>query len=144
MIAEVDGPDPDDNLHMPAAAAAAGKVETTVTWNAKDFDCGFTGKQAITIVNPDEYLCALYEKFLNELLATVTRLAAGKRRPPMTAVDVVSTLERAGASPRSPRGCDHVSRERLCCRTTRPRADRRLGAPEASLEAFRQRQQLRS
>ena len=31
LIAEVDGPDPDDNAHM--AAAVSGQVETLVTWN---------------------------------------------------------------------------------------------------------------
>jgi predicted nucleic acid-binding protein len=31
LIAEVEGPDPDDNVHM--AAAVAGQVETLVTWD---------------------------------------------------------------------------------------------------------------
>jgi predicted nucleic acid-binding protein len=101
LIAEVDGPDPDDNLHM--AAAVAGQVESLITWNGKDFDCGFIRKHAIRIVDPDEHLCALYEDFPDEVLATVTRLAASKRRPPMAAVDVVSALERAGAGPATAR-----------------------------------------
>jgi hypothetical protein len=78
------------------AAAVAGQVELIITWNDKDFDCEFSRKHAIRIMDPDEYLCALYEEFPDELLATVTRLAASKRRPPMAAVDVVSALERAG------------------------------------------------
>jgi predicted nucleic acid-binding protein len=32
LVAEADGPDPDDNAHM--AAAVAGQVELLVTWNA--------------------------------------------------------------------------------------------------------------
>jgi excisionase family DNA binding protein len=40
LVPETDGPDPDDNAHM--AAAVAGQVESLVTWNGKDFDCGFT------------------------------------------------------------------------------------------------------
>jgi predicted nucleic acid-binding protein len=40
LIAEVDGPDPDDDAHM--AAVVAGQVELLVTWNHKDFDCGFS------------------------------------------------------------------------------------------------------
>jgi len=94
LVAEVDGPDPDDNVHM--AAAVAGQVESLVTWNGKDFDCGFSRKHAIRIVNPDEYLCALNEDFPDELLATVARLAASKRRPPMTPVDVINALDQAG------------------------------------------------
>jgi predicted nucleic acid-binding protein len=34
LIAEVDGPDHDDNTHM--AAAVAGRVEFLVSWNGKD------------------------------------------------------------------------------------------------------------
>jgi hypothetical protein len=43
-----------------------------VTWNNKDFDCGFTRKHAIKIVDPDQYLCAIYEEFPDEVLATIT------------------------------------------------------------------------
>jgi len=50
LIAEVDGPDPDDNAHM--AAAVAGQVELLVTWNRKDFDCGFTRKHVIRSDHP--------------------------------------------------------------------------------------------
>jgi excisionase family DNA binding protein len=96
LVAEADGPDPDDNAHM--AAAVAGEVEWLVTWNAKDFDCGFTRQNAIKIVDPNRYLCALYEDLPNEMLATVTRLAAGKRRPPMTPAELVNALGRAGVN----------------------------------------------
>jgi hypothetical protein len=80
------------------AAAVAGQAESLVTWNIKDFDCGFTRKHAIRIVDPDEYLCALYEEFPDEVLATITRLAASKRRPPMTLVELVNALDRAGVN----------------------------------------------
>jgi predicted nucleic acid-binding protein len=60
LVAQVDGPDPDDNVHM--AAAVAGRAEALVTWNEKDFSCGFMQKQTIRIVNPDEYLRGLYEE----------------------------------------------------------------------------------
>jgi hypothetical protein len=33
----------------------------------------------IKIVDPDQYLCALYEEFSDEVLATITRLVASKR-----------------------------------------------------------------
>jgi hypothetical protein len=94
LIAEVDGPDPDDNAHM--AAAVAGRAESLVTWNVKDFDCGFIRKHAIKIIDPDEYLCALYEDFPGEVFATIVKLAASKRRPPMMPVDLVDALDRAG------------------------------------------------
>jgi excisionase family DNA binding protein len=94
MIPEVDGPDSDDNAHM--AAAVAGQVEVLVTWNAKDFDSAFLRRHAVRVMNPDKYLCALYEEFADELLSTITRIAASKRRPPMGAADVVESLKRAG------------------------------------------------
>jgi excisionase family DNA binding protein len=96
LAAEVDGPDPDDNAHM--AAAVAGQAEALVTWNEKDFNCGFMKKHAVKVVNPDEYLRGLYDEFPAEMLATITRLAAGKRRPPMTPADLVNALQRAGVS----------------------------------------------
>jgi hypothetical protein len=78
------------------AAAVTGQTESLVTWNAKDFDCGFTRKHAINILDPDEYLCALYDEFPDEVLATIAKLAASKRRPPMTPVDLAGALDRAG------------------------------------------------
>jgi predicted nucleic acid-binding protein len=94
LIAEVDGPDPDDNAHM--AAAVAGQAGSLVTWNARDFDCGFIRKHAIKVMDPDEYLCALYDEFPGEVVATIAKLAASKRRPPMTPVDLADALDRAG------------------------------------------------
>jgi hypothetical protein len=49
-------------------------------------------------VDPDQYLCALYEEFRDEVLATITRLAASKRRPPMTPVELVDAIDRAGVT----------------------------------------------
>jgi excisionase family DNA binding protein len=94
LIAKVDGPDPDDNVHM--AAAVAGHVETLVTWNSSDFDCDFMKNHSVTVLDPDVYLCSLYREFPGEILETITRLAASKRRPPMTPSDIVDALDAAG------------------------------------------------
>jgi excisionase family DNA binding protein len=94
LVPEVDGPDPDDNVHM--AAAVAGRVEAIVTWNEKDFSCDFIKNHAVAMVNPDAYLCALYGEFPQEVLGTIKRIAAGKRRPPMTPSVIVDALDRAG------------------------------------------------
>ena len=51
LVAEVDGPAPDDIVHI--AAAVAGQVESLVTWNVKDFDCEFTAQY---VRPPIEYL----------------------------------------------------------------------------------------
>lgn len=94
LLAEVDGQDPDDNVHM--AAAVAARVETLITWNGKDFACDFMKRHAVAVASPDSYLCSLYGEFPDEVLATVRRVAAGKRHPPMTPADIVDALERAG------------------------------------------------
>jgi hypothetical protein len=75
-----------------------GKPNCWLRGNGKDFDCEFTRKQAITVVDPDDYLCSLYEEFPDEVLATITRPAASKRRPPMTPDELVNALDRAGVS----------------------------------------------
>jgi excisionase family DNA binding protein len=94
LVPEADGPDPDDNVHM--AAAVAGQVEAIVTWNEKDFACDFLKNHAVSVVNPDTYLCSLFEESPQAVLATITRIAAGKQRPPMTPTVIVDALDRAG------------------------------------------------
>jgi excisionase family DNA binding protein len=96
LLAHVDGPDPGDNVHM--AAEVAAQVEALVTWNEKDFSCGLLKNNAVRVVTPDDYLCALYEEFPDEILGAITRLAAGKRRPPMMPADIIDALDRAGVA----------------------------------------------
>ncbi len=50
----------------------------------------------VTVVNPDVYLCSLYTEFPAEVLETITRLAASKRRPPMTPSGIIDALDAAG------------------------------------------------
>jgi excisionase family DNA binding protein len=96
IVAKVDGPDPDDNVHM--AAAVAGQVQALVTWNEKDFNCDFMKNHAVMVVDPDTYLCTLFEEFPVEVVGTITRIAAGKRRPLLAPSDIVNALDRAGVS----------------------------------------------
>jgi hypothetical protein len=71
------------------AAAVSGQVETLVT-------CNFMKHHAVAVVDPDVYLCSLYQEFPTEVLATMTRVAAGKRRSSLTSGDIVDALHRAG------------------------------------------------
>jgi hypothetical protein len=75
--------------------SVAGQGESLVTWNARDFDCEFIRKHAITIMGPDAYLCALCEEFPDETHRQ-------QRRPPMTPVDLVDALDRAGVKEFAP------------------------------------------
>jgi predicted nucleic acid-binding protein len=88
------GPDPDDRHHM--AAAIAGRAQTLVTWNLADFPAATLSPYELTVTDPDTYLCSLLAQSPHEVVAALARMAAGKRRPPMTGVDITHALERAG------------------------------------------------
>src|SRR5262249_21994431 len=86
--------DPDDRQHI--AAAVAGRAEAIVTWNRSDFPPESLGGLGLRVVDPDTYLQELLAGVPGEVVATIQRLADEKRRPPMTAADMASTLAKAG------------------------------------------------
>jgi predicted nucleic acid-binding protein len=94
LLADLDGPDPDDLHH--AAAAAAGRATTLITWNLTDFPAATLGPLGITATDPDTYLCSLLERDPIEVTHTLRRMATEKRRPPMTTGDLLDALSRAG------------------------------------------------
>ncbi|MET8159556.1 hypothetical protein ABZT47_24570 [Sphaerisporangium sp. NPDC005289] len=94
LLDQLVGPDPDDLHHM--AAAIAGRAQTLVTWNLADFPATTLGRYGLTVTDPDSYLCSLLAQSPHEVGAALARMAAGRRRPPMTAVDITHALERAG------------------------------------------------
>jgi predicted nucleic acid-binding protein len=96
LLAEIDGPDPDDIHHM--AAAIAGDARTLITWNLGDFPTGVLGPKGITVTPPDPYLCTLLERQPAEVLLAIGRIAHRKQRPPMTAYDICDALARAGTT----------------------------------------------
>ena len=52
----------------------------------------------VRVCRPDEYLSEIFEEEPDEVIRIVGNMAADRRRPPMTAADVVSAIERAGAT----------------------------------------------
>lgn len=94
LIASMPGPDPDDQEH--AAAAVAAGVDAIVTWNAGDFPIEVLAAHGVRVVDPDTYLVELLEQVPIEVVATVERIAAEKRRPPMTTRQLLARLSRAG------------------------------------------------
>ncbi|MFF4189568.1 putative toxin-antitoxin system toxin component, PIN family [Nonomuraea sp. NPDC001831] len=94
LIDQMEGPDLDDRHHM--AAAIAGHARTLVTWNVADFPAAFLGRHGVSVSAPDAYLCSLLSRSPREVLSVLARMAAGKRRPPMTTHDVLAALDRAG------------------------------------------------
>lgn len=94
LVESIDGPDPDDRFHI--AAAIAAQVSTLVTWNTADFQSTELGRNGVTVMDPDTYLQSLLTEIPDEVVTTIRRLAAGKRRPPMTAADLADALAKAG------------------------------------------------
>jgi predicted nucleic acid-binding protein len=93
-LANLDGPDPDDQHHM--AAAIHANADVLLTWNLSDFPAEAPAPHGIAVSAPDPYLCALLEHYPEQIIRTVARMAAGKKRPPLTALDLVAKLEGAG------------------------------------------------
>ncbi|WP_283138443.1 PIN domain-containing protein [Rhizohabitans arisaemae] len=94
LIDRMEGPDLDDHHHM--AAAIAGHALTLVTWNLGDFPTGLLSEYGLTVTDPDSYLCSLLTQCPREVVDVLFRMAAGKRRPPMNASEIVDALDRAG------------------------------------------------
>jgi predicted nucleic acid-binding protein len=94
LVPDMPGEDPDDRLHM--AAAIAGCAEVIVTWDRAGFPAEPLAGLGLRVADPDEYLCGLLTELTEEVTATVVRLAAEKRRPPLTPEDLVNALGKAG------------------------------------------------
>lgn len=84
-----------DDLHH-AAAAIAGQADALITWNLSDFPANALAAHGIAVSPPDPYLCGLAERYPDQVRETLKRMAAGKRRPPLTPLELVAGLERAG------------------------------------------------
>lgn len=94
LLAELEGPDPDDLHHI--AAAIAGGADTLITWNLADFPAEILGAHGVTATPPDAYLCTLLEQQPAEVLDTIRRMAARKKRPPLSTFDILAAIENAG------------------------------------------------
>jgi predicted nucleic acid-binding protein len=94
LIAQMPGDDPDDHPHM--AAAVAARVDALVTVNLADFPAGPLNDRGVRVVEPDTYLVELFDEQPNEVIATIVRIAGEKTRPPMTPLQVLAALRRAG------------------------------------------------
>src|SRR5262249_23322005 len=94
LVARMPGKDPDDRPHM--AAAVAGNASAIITWNRSDFPAAKLAGFGVRVMDPDEYLCELLVEVPREVVETVVRIAAQKRRPPLTPFDLSDRLARAG------------------------------------------------
>ncbi|MFJ7272582.1 PIN domain-containing protein [Streptomyces sp. NPDC099050] len=94
LVDRMPGGDPDDRHH--AAAACAAGAAALITWNLADFPAVDMARLGVRVLDPDTYLSELHEQWPHEVADTLTRLAAAKRRPPLTYQDVLARLGKAG------------------------------------------------
>jgi hypothetical protein len=73
----------------------AGRADLILTWNRKDFPAGPIGDLGVRVTDPDKYLKEIRSEVPAEVVATVIRLAADRRRP-FSALDLAGILARAG------------------------------------------------
>jgi len=94
LVDEMPGADPDDRHH--AAAAVAARAGALITWNLDDFPVGAMAERGVHVLDPDTYLCDLYDEWPREVFDTVIQLAAEKRNPPVAVREAVVRLDKAG------------------------------------------------
>lgn len=87
-------PDPDDR-HVLAAAVEAGAGEV-VTWNLGDFPAAVLAPLGIEAVSPDDFVGSMLAADPDRVVAVMRAHRAGLHRPPLTAEDYLSHLERSG------------------------------------------------
>ena len=94
LIDEMPGSDADDREHM--AAAVTRQPCTILTRNKKDFPSKPLAEMGVRVADPDAYLCEPLDELPDEVIDTVARLAAEKKRPPKSPTDLLDDLEAAG------------------------------------------------
>lgn len=95
LVSGLELPDPDDR-HV-VAAALRGRAEVIVTANIRDFPSDALDPLGIEVLTPDAFLLDLLDLDPAGTARTIREQAADHRRPSVSAEDVLSSLERAGA-----------------------------------------------
>lgn len=94
LIAGLILPDPDDRHVL--AAAIAGHADAIVTFNLKDFPADALDRHLIEAIHPDDFVLNQLELRPFEALAAVKKMRARLNRPPLSAAELIATLERSG------------------------------------------------
>ena len=89
-------PDPDDRHVL--AAAIHGGADVIVTRNLRDFPAARLAPHGLVAQHPDAFVAELFEADPDAVLAAVRGHRAALRRPPRSAGDYLTALERLGLS----------------------------------------------
>jgi len=111
LVNETPGSDPNDRVHT--AAAIAGGASVLVTRNRSDFPILHLSHHGVAVMSADEFLSRILRHRPAAVVETIRRMAAEKRRPPLTPCDIAGRLARAGAPTFAGRlgrrlGCDDL------------------------------------
>ena len=90
-------PGPDEANRVHTAAAIGGMASVLLTKNQRDFPREYLEHRGVRLLTADAYLRDLLRRRPSDVLASVRRLAALKRRPPRTPCELVAGLRHAGA-----------------------------------------------
>jgi hypothetical protein len=87
--------------HVAAAAVAARKrskadIVTIITWNLGDFDREELVKVGLAAETPDAFLCRLFAKSPEEVIAAFLRMQSNLRNPSKTVQECADTLATQG------------------------------------------------
>jgi hypothetical protein len=83
--------------HVAAAAIAARKrskadIVTIITWKLRDFDHQELAKVGLAAENPDVFLCRLFAKSPDEVIAALLQMQNKRRNPPKIIRECADTL----------------------------------------------------
>jgi predicted nucleic acid-binding protein len=92
-------PDPDDRHVL--AAAIAGHADAIVTFNLKDFPAQVLSRYSIEAQHPDDFIMNQLELRQLDAIEAFKSMRARLRNPPVSAYDLIATLERNGMSLRA-------------------------------------------
>ena len=87
--------------HVAAAAVSARKrskadIVTIITWNLRDFDRKELVKVGLAAETPDAFLCSLFAKCPEEVIAAFLRMQNNLRNPSKTVQECADTLATQG------------------------------------------------
>ncbi len=88
-------PDPDDR-HV-VAAAMRGRADAIVTANVRDFPDEALAPLGLAVVEPDDFLLDQLDLAPRIVLDALREQAVHTRQPPLTPIDLLARLARAGA-----------------------------------------------
>lgn len=86
-------PDP-DRIHI--AACLDGRADVLLTRNTKDFPVAKLAADGVRVMTADDFLVDLLRRRPRAVQEAFVATAAARRRPPMTASELVDRIERAG------------------------------------------------